>query len=196
MNKQEHSIVLASASSRRLELLKQIGIDCRVEPADIDESVRCNESVVEYVLRLAEEKSCAIYQPGTTKPVLAADTSISFNGEILGKPIDADDAFSMLTMLSGRQHEVLTGVSVRSPIGLFSAICRTTVRLRTLNAEQIRAYCDFGEPLGKAGSYGIQGLGGILVEAINGSYSNVVGLPLYETSLLLEKSNVPVLGVD
>ena len=186
-------IVLASASPRRLALLQQIGVTCQVTPADIDETASADEKAGQFVLRLAEEKSAATYHAHNRLPVLAADTSISFNGKILGKPRNESDALSMLLMLSGQQHQVMTGVSVRSALGAFSLLCSTEVRFRELSHAQIHAYCATGEPLGKAGSYAIQGLGAVLVESIKGSYSNVVGLPLYETSLLLEKSGVPVL---
>lgn len=193
MSERIDDIVLASGSPRRLALLNQIGVTCRVKPADIDETIIVNEQADKYVLRLAREKSAAIYQRSMLIPVLAADTSVSLNGKILGKPKDNDEAFSMLTQLSGKQHQVMTAVCVLSEHGSFTALCRTTVRLRKLSSVQIRAYCDSGEPRDKAGSYAIQGLGGVLIESLNGSYSNVVGLPLYETSQLLEKSGIQIL---
>lgn len=192
MSEKIDDIILASSSPRRLALLNQIGVVCRVEPAEIDEAAIVNEPADRYVLRLAKEKSTAIYQSGTTIPVLAADTCISLNGSILGKPKDYDEAFSMLTRLSGVQHQVITAVCVRAEHGAFTVLCRTSVHLRKLSSMQIRAYCDSGEPLGKAGSYAIQGLGAVLVESLNGSYSNVVGLPLFETSQLLEKSGIQI----
>lgn len=193
MNENINDIVLASASPRRLALLNQIGVTCTVVSANIDETVLANESAESYVLRLAQEKSAVIYHQMTRVPVLAADTSILFNGSVLGKPTDIEDACSMLEMLSGVEHEVMTGVCVRSQYGVFTALCKTSVRFRKLSKRQIQAYCDSGEPIGKAGSYAIQGLGAVLVETFNGSYSNVVGLPLYETSQLLESSGLAIL---
>lgn len=195
LSKKINDIVLASGSPRRLELLDQIGVTCTVIPADIDETAFAHEPADSYVLRLAEEKSAAVYRQVAQIPVLAADTCISLNGKILGKPKDIGESILMLGELSGAEHEVFTGVCVRSQYGVFTTLCKTYVRVRKLSRKQIEVYCGSGEPLGKAGSYAIQGLGAILVEKLNGSYSNVVGLPLFETSQLLEKSGVHILSI-
>lgn len=182
-------IYLASRSPRRAELLQQIGVDFIVLPADIDESVYNAESAADYVQRLAGQKAEACVQglQVLDMPVLAADTTVCIEGAILGKPEDDADAHAMLAALSGRWHEVHTAIALASNRGLELALSTTRVKMSTLSHELITAYVASGEPRDKAGAYGIQGLGGTLVERIEGSYSGVMGLPLFETACLLRK---------
>jgi septum formation protein len=174
-------IVLASASPRRRELLGGLGVPFTVRAAEIDETPHPGEAPDLYVLRLAREKAQAAGRAGEL--VLAADTSVVIDGEILGKPRDDADAERMLRLLSGRKHEVLTGVALveAAEAGAgrsASGVERTAVRMAPLTAEEIAWYVATGEPRDKAGAYAIQGLGSLLVEAVAGNYSNVVGLPI------------------
>jgi septum formation protein len=180
-------VYLASASPRRRELLDQLGLRFDVLPADIDESVRPGEEAAEYVQRLAGEKSHAAWSalPRAGPAVLAADTVVCVDREILGKPADEADAIRMLTLLSGRAHSVLTAVSVRNDSREVVDLSRSTVRFRAISADQIEDYWRSGEPEGKAGAYAIQGLGAVFIEELHGSYSGVMGLPLYETARIL-----------
>ena len=174
-------LVLASASPRRRELLSGLGLRFTVRSSEIDETPRPGEPPGAYVLRLAQEKARAASRPGEL--VLAADTSVVIGGEILGKPRDDADAARMLGLLSGREHEVLTGVAVletpETGAGRLAAgVDRTVVRVAPLSREEIFWYVATGEPRDKAGAYAIQGLGALFVEAVTGNYSNVVGLPV------------------
>lgn len=186
------SIVLASASPRRAELLKQIGLSFLVHPTDIDETPVNDERADHYVERLAREKARAgsVFAPDSL--VIGSDTSVVLNGRILGKPVTADDAACMLGELSGQTHQVMTAVAVACNGACESRMVVTDVRFRELPAEEINAYVATGEPMDKAGSYGIQGRGGIFVEELRGSYSAVVGLPLQETAELLAGAGCPV----
>ncbi|MGB1092563.1 MAG: Maf family protein [Oceanobacter sp.] len=180
-------IVLASASPRRAELLRQIGVAFEVQSADIDESVLEGESAGDYVCRLALEKARTVYalrNPGEL--VLAADTAVVLDEKILGKPVDLAEWRQMLERLSGATHEVMTGFALVS--GARHEVQRviSQVRFASLSASVIAAYMATNEGLDKAGGYGIQGVGAILVEHMSGSYSNVVGLPLFETAEMLE----------
>jgi len=172
-------LYLASRSPRRLELLRQLGIEPRVVPSDIDESPHPDESAAEMVVRLATEKGRAALTP-TPGLVLAADTAVVVNGEVLGKPEGPGEATAMLERLSGRTHEVCSGVylSCRRTRKELSACVTTRVTFRPLSAQQIERYLASGEYADKAGAYAIQGLGGWFVSAIDGSWTNVVGLPL------------------
>ncbi|MEP7341007.1 MAG: Maf family protein [Acidobacteriota bacterium] len=172
----EKKLILASASPRRSELLRAAGIEFTVRVADIDESVLTGESPEEYVLRLAREKAQAVAQAGEW--VLGADTTVVVNGEIVAKPVDADDARRMLQMLSGQWHEVLTGVSLIGGGQVLSEVAVTRVKFAELTDAEIDWYVATGEPMDKAGAYGIQGYASRFVESIEGSYSNVVGLPV------------------
>ncbi|MCM0612699.1 septum formation inhibitor Maf [Marinobacter sediminum] len=185
-------IVLASASPRRSELLQQIGLVFTVQPADIDETPESGESAEHYVERLAREKALAVSakEPGTL--VLGSDTSVVLNGTILGKPAGKDEAITMLRALSGATHQVMTAVAIASGEHCESLLVTTEVRFRALADDEIEAYVASGEPMDKAGSYGIQGLGGIFVSELRGSYSAVVGLPLQETAALLADAGYPV----
>lgn len=186
------SIILASASPRRAELLKQIGLSFHVRPADIDETPGADELAVDYVERLAREKALAVQatEPGAT--VIGSDTSVVLGGQILGKPQDSHDAMGMLRQLSGTTHQVMTAVAVASTNACESRVSVTDVRFRPLSVEEIAAYVATGEPMDKAGGYGIQGRGGIFVAELRGSYSAVVGLPLQETAELLAGAGCPV----
>lgn len=191
-------IYLASRSPRRAELLQQIGIEFIVLPSDIDETPLLNEQSNAYVLRLAAEKARACYddlmcQSSPVYPVLAADTTVSIDGKILGKPQDDDDAFQMLSSMSGRWHEVHTGIAVATSEGVKVAISTTKVEMTQLSDETILAYIATGEPRDKAGAYGIQGLAGALIKRIEGSYSGVMGLPIYETAQLLSQAGIRIL---
>jgi len=179
-------LILASASPRRLELLAQIGIvPDRVSPTDIDETRRKDESPRELALRLAREKAAAC--PGEGAYVLAADTVVALGQRNLEKAADEAEAAAFLRLLSGRAHQCITGVAVRAPDGrTASRAVLARVKMKRLTQAEIAAYVAGGDWKGKAGGYGIQGPAGAFVTAINGSYTAIVGLPLYETKSLLE----------
>lgn len=186
-------IILASASPRRRELLDQIGVTYRVHPVDIDETPRLNESPMAYVERIAAEKSAACCrQTGIERPVLAADTAVVSKGRIMGKPRDFEHGRAMLLALSGNTHQVYTAVSLRGSRHEL-AVSTTEVTFRKLTAAEIEIYWRSKEPLDKAGGYAIQGYAGIFISSITGSFSGVVGLPLYETALLLEQQGIKIL---
>lgn len=186
------TLLLASASPRRRELLAQIGVIPDVWPADIDEAVRPGEMPVDYVLRLARGKAEAVWAAsGGRCPVLAADTSVVCGPDILGKPADKAALVGMLTRLSSRPHEVLTAVALRSGAGLRTALSTSEVTFRPLKRDEIERYWETGEPADKAGGYAVQGLGAIFISRLQGSYSGVMGLPLYETAQLLQAAGVP-----
>jgi septum formation protein len=177
-------LVLASASPRRADLLDSANLDFEVRPAEIDESVLPGESSTAYVRRLSIEKAGAIdIAPGEI--VIAADTTVEIGGEILGKPIDGDDARRMLRLLGGSAHNVHTGVSIRDGHRTRTVVVTTVVEFIDLDDAAIDAYIATGEPFDKAGGYAIQGAGGRLVSGIEGSVSNVIGLPMEETLELL-----------
>ncbi len=183
-------VVLASSSPRRAELLAAIGIRFTVMPASIDETVRSGESPVALVDRLAREKAGAVVRRAGGVPVLAADTIVVVDDEVLGKPRDQDDGMAMLARLSDRVHEVITAVAVASGDRTESRRTLTRVRFRVVDRAEAMAYWQTGEPRDKAGGYGIQGIGGIFVTHIEGSYSGVVGLPIAETDGLLRAFGV------
>ncbi|NOS89219.1 MAG: septum formation inhibitor Maf [Methylococcaceae bacterium] len=186
-------LILASASPRRKELLAQIQVSCHVCAVDIDETPYPNESPLAYVQRVAAEKSAACMALlNTDLPILAADTTVVLGSVIMGKPKDEADAVAMLTQLSGKTHQVYSAVSLRGREHS-QAVSITDVTFRQLTEQEIRAYWHSGEPLDKAGAYAIQGLGGIFVESIHGSFSGVVGLPLFETAALLSQQGIAVL---
>jgi septum formation protein len=186
-------LVLASGSPRRAELLRQIGIafEVRLPAEPVDETPRDAEVPADYVLRLAVEKAAAVARGLPERVVLAADTTVVLDGRILGKPADRAEAVAMLLALQGRAHEVLTGIAVQRADAVRSALSRTLVRFRAIERAEAEAYWETGEGADKAGGYGIQGIGAIFAETLQGSYSNVVGLPLAETERLLRE-----LGVD
>ncbi len=183
---------LASASPRRRQLLDLIGVPHVVTPADIDETPRAAEDPADYVLRLAREKAETIWRRHDDLPVLAADTTVVVDGEILGKPESEDDAHAMLAKLSARAHVVHTGIALRTVAGAKVELSSTDVRFAPLSHAQVSAYWSSGEPRGKAGAYAIQGLGAVFVTGIAGSYTGVMGLPLFETAALLRAAGIPV----
>jgi septum formation protein len=199
-------IYLASRSPRRRELLTQIGVRFEVllfregtrQDADTSEAVHPGEQPNDYVRRVTQQKAEAGWQRVTArggmhrKPVLAADTTVALAGEILAKPVDRDDAARMLRLLSGTQHRVLTAVAVLFEQRVEMAVSESLVTFAALDEPRIAAYVQNGEPFDKAGAYGIQGRAGAFVERIEGSYSGVMGLPLYETANLLRLFGVTV----
>ena len=177
------SVVLASASPRRLGLLKNIGVDPEVRPADIDETPLPGESPARYVERLAVAKAAAVARDGEV--VIAADTTVSINGQIIGKPASRAEALDILRTLSGRTHTVFTGLAVLSPSGTTSAIVTSEVTFIQASADLLAWYADTDEPYDKAGGYGLQGAGSMLVAGVQGSVTNVVGLPLAQLHELM-----------
>lgn len=184
-------VILASASPRRQALLQQIGITPLVCPADFAEDSGTASQAQEVALHNASGKCAAVAaKMGDELPVIAADTIVVIDNVILGKPQDAAAAKAMLQRLSGRTHQVMTGVAVRYKGQQLSKVCVTDVSFRQLTAEEIDAYIATGEPMDKAGAYGIQGRGAVLVEKINGCYNNVVGLPLSLLYLMMQRLGV------
>lgn len=185
-------VILASQSPRRVTLLKQMGIDCEQMPADIDETALANEMPADYVLRLAEQKALAVASKmyDSHLPILAADTTVAIGYDILGKPIDNNDAYNTLKKLSGNTHTVHTAVALIFNGARATVLNSTLVQMMPLSDAMIAAYIASNEHSDKAGSYAIQGLAGCWVEKITGSYSGVMGLPVHETALLLKKLKV------
>lgn len=186
----QNKIYLASASPRRAELLQQIGVEFEVIGADIDETLRPQEVATDYVSRMAQEKGqrarellAQSAQPA--RPVLSADTVVVLDQHILGKPAGRVDAARMLRQLSGHTHDVFTAVSLWDGHQVQNGLSRSRVAFAALSEEQIAWYCDTGEPLDKAGAYAIQGGAALFIEKLEGSYSGVMGLPLFETGRLL-----------
>jgi septum formation protein len=215
-------LYLASRSPRRFELLAQLGIRARVVAGETDEAPRPGEAPEAYVARIAGAKALAGWATLSTRaerPLLAADTAVVIDEQILGKPADAEDALQMLALLSGRSHSVLTAVTLLGAVtgprpepepepeaaarsAAVSAACqgssqvlvRTEVRMRRITPSEAAAYWATGEPRDKAGAYAIQGRGAVFVASIRGSYSNVVGLPLFETAALLREHGIDTLA--
>jgi septum formation protein len=201
----DKKIYLASKSPRRRELLRQIGVEfellmLRSDPArgaDVSEIELPGEDPSVYVARVAKEKAAFAFnilqlRRMPARPVLAADTTVTIDGEILGKPADPDEAARMLERLSGRTHQVLTSVAVHHTNMAEQITQVSDVRFATLSPAAIRAYCATAEPYDKAGGYGIQGIAALFVEHIDGSHSGILGLPLYETARLLRLAGVPL----
>ena len=187
-------IYLASGSPRRRELLQQIGVPFRVLGTAVDEAVAAGEAAAAYVARLAAAKAEAGWtssQDAHPAPVLAADTAVVLDGEILGKPAHRQDGERMLSLLSGRTHEVLTAIALRTAAGLRSSLSRSAVTFRRIAADEARVYWETGEPLDKAGAYAIQGRAAVFIADLRGSFSGVMGLPLFETAELLSEAGVP-----
>jgi septum formation protein len=185
------SVVLASASPRRQELLRQIGLPYVVVVPSVDETPRSGEPADDFVTRLALDKACqgkslAAERGLATLPVLGADTCIVLDREILGKPLDRDDGIAMLQRLAGRSHEVLTGIAVVRQEIQHVAISRNKVTFGPMSDREITAYWDTGEPADKAGAYALQGKAAAYIERIEGSYSAIVGLPLFELTQILK----------
>jgi len=201
----DKKIYLASKSPRRRELLRQVGIDFEllmlrndpVRGVDVTEDVNASESPEDYVGRVALEKGAFAWNMVMTRrltprPVLSADTTVTMNGAILGKPAGQKEAVAMLEQLSGQTHEVLTAVAVHYKDMAEQITQVSKVRFATLSPAAIRAYCATSEPYDKAGGYGIQGLAALFVEHIEGSHSGIMGLPLFETAQLLRRAGVPI----
>jgi septum formation protein len=187
------SIVLASASARRSLLLAQIGVRHRAAAADVDETPRPGEPPEAYVGRLAGEKALAVVRAAggaPDRPVLAADTTVVQGGRIFGKPADEAECIAMLSALGGRTHAVLTALALWHEGRLRAALSTSRVTFREIGVEECRRYWASGEPVGKAGAYAIQGFGAVFVERLEGSFSGVMGLPLYETAALLDAAGV------
>lgn len=202
----DKKIYLASKSPRRRELLRQVGVEfellsLRSDPArgvDVSEDVVGDEPALNYVERVARAKGAFAWnvlhlRRMPLRPVLSADTTVSIDGHILGKPSDTAEAIAMLERLSGRTHQVLTSVTLHY-IDIFEQVTQVSdVRFAKLSPETIRAYCATAEPYDKAGAYGIQGLAALFIEHIEGSHSGIMGLPVFETAQLLRKAGVPLL---
>jgi septum formation protein len=188
---------LASASPRRRQLLQQLGLRFEVLPAEVDETPLPGEAPRDYVVRVARLKvqdiTARLRKRRLSRPVLAADTAVVLDGAILGKPRDRAEGLGMLARLAGRRHQVLSAVALLSDGALTSALSESEVQFRGISPDEAAAYWDSGEPQDKAGGYGIQGLGALFVERLEGSYSGVMGLPLFETAALLQTVGVRVL---
>jgi septum formation protein len=193
MNLSPDSLILASASPRRRELLTQIGVSFELIVHDIDESVLAGETPKQYVCRVARAKAAAVASDARVmnkRTVLGADTIVVVDEQILGKPHDEQDAHRMLGLLSGREHDVMSAVCVcRGEQSALELSC-TRVVFRPISAAEIAAYWRSGEPQGKAGAYAVQGLGALFIESLQGSYSGVVGLPIFETARLLRMFDI------
>ncbi|MDR2688713.1 MAG: Maf family nucleotide pyrophosphatase [Azoarcus sp.] len=203
-------IYLASSSPRRSELLRQIGVQFDVlvfrvgenaggrgEDADVDETPQPDESADRYVERMALTKAAAgvrrlLWRKLPRQPVLAADTVVEIDGQIIRKPANLDDARAILWHLSGRDHHVLTAVAISDGQKIRSKLSTNDVRFRTLSEDEISRYLASGEPIDKAGAYAIQGHAATFIEEIRGSYSGIMGLPLFETAALLEIFGYPL----
>ena len=190
-------IYLASRSPRRAELLRQIGVDFRVHDIDIDESRSPGESASEYVCRMATTKArIALEQIAgqqESSVVLAADTTIALDDDIIGKPADRDQCRCILEQLSARQHLVLTAVALATQEDIALRLTRNRVSFRSLSAQEIESYCATAEPMDKAGAYAIQGKAALFIDHLEGSYSAVMGLPLFETAELLRNADIELL---
>lgn len=185
---------LASSSPRRRDILNSLDIRHSYAGVDIDETAQSGENAEKLVARLAREKAAAVdshAHPGL--PILAADTVVVVDQQIFGKPASKEHALAMLAALSGRPHRVLTAVTLRHAGEYYARLSETEVRFREMHPDEAHAYWQSGEPDGKAGAYAIQGLGGVFVERISGSYSGVVGLPVFETAALLQSAGIHVL---
>lgn len=187
------SIVLASASLRRSQLLCQIGVRHVSMTTDLDETPQPGERPADYVMRLARDKALAAFaaQGGRSdRPILAADTTVVLDGRIYGKPSGEPEGVAMLMALSGRSHEVMTAIALHDGTGLCSALNVSRVTFRALDEQECRRYWATGEPAGKAGAYAVQGLAAVFIAGLEGSFSSVMGLPLFETAALLDAAGV------
>jgi septum formation protein len=186
------SLILASASPRRRELLKQLGVTFKVAPADIDESIVDGETPTNYVLRMSREKALAgLQQNGGDLPALGSDTIVVLNDRILGKPESHTEAASMLMRLSERTHHVYSAVALASKSDrLLNTLNVTAVSFGKMPMEWIKQYCQSEEPMDKSGAYAVQGGAGQYISRIDGSYSGVMGLPLFETAEILRQAGL------
>jgi len=194
-------LYLASKSSRRAEILKQLGVPFQVLQVDVDETPIPHEDALHYVQRIAKTKAEAGWhlmqqQQLTVLPLLSADTTVSLAGEILGKPVDQADALRMLQQLSGSEHEVHTALAMMTAQRLYTALSSTRVLMKALSESELHSYISSGEPMDKAGAYGIQGLASLFVQRIEGSYSGVMGLPIYETGELCRQAGIHILALQ
>jgi septum formation protein len=189
-------LILASASPRRAEILQQIGVAFQILPADIDETPMPQELPIDYVQRMAQEKAQYVIDSvaNSSTVVLGADTSVVLGCKIYGKPKNQEEALVMLSDLSGKTHQVLTAIAMGNNQRCVIKLSATGVKFRELDSEECLDYWKTGEPSDKAGGYAIQGLGAVFVEKINGSFSGVVGLPIEQTSQLLQTFKVPIWG--
>ncbi len=184
-------LILASASSRRCDLLDQLGILYTSHVPNVDETQGVQEEPAIYVQRMAHTKAEVVWTNSTAKlPVLAADTVIALDGAVIGKPRDRQDAEHSLMMLSGREHNVLTALCLWTKHGVYESMVETIVKFREISFSEIQAYCSTQEPYDKAGAYAIQGLAASFVEYISGSYTGVIGLPLSELCTLIQRANL------
>lgn len=184
-------LILASASSRRCELLDQLGILYTSNVPNVDESQGALEEPASYVQRMAYIKAEVVWTNSTAKlPVLAADTIIALDGAVIGKPRNRQDAEHSLMMLSGREHQVLTALCLWTKQEVYESMVKTIVKFRDISSSEIQAYCSTQEPYDKSGAYAIQGLAASFVEYISGSYTGVIGLPLPELRALLQRANL------
>ena len=192
----KHFICLASQSPRRAELLRQLGLEFEVLDVSVDETPQAGEAVEACVARLARAKLEAARRRlgrGSSTPILVADTAVALEQAIFGKPRDRNEAVEMLARLSGRSHRVLSALAVWGAGALHTALSVSQVTFRAINTDEAAAYWETGEPQGKAGGYAIQGRGAVFVERLEGSYSGVMGLPLYETAQLLRAAGIRIL---
>jgi len=194
--RKEKRITLASSSPRRKALLEEIGLSFDVYPSDIDENIRKEESPTEHCLRLAEEKAKEAAKNVKTGWILGADTIVFIDNRILGKPSNVNEAQEMLTLLRGRYHKVLTAFCLLnlSTDATIKRIVESRVKIKNLTDKEIEDYLKTGEPLDKAGAYAVQGIGNFMVESIEGSYTNVVGLPMEELKVALEEVGIVTKG--
>jgi septum formation protein len=203
MKPADNKIYLASKSPRRRELLRQIGVEFELlllrdqtpRGPEVSENVLPNEKAEDYVVRVTREKAeyaskTMLWRRLPVRPVLAADTTVVVDGRILGKPADLDEAFAMLKSLAGRSHQVLTSVALHHDEKTWQITQVSTVTLATMSDDMIRAYCATPEPYDKAGGYGVQGMAATFIENIAGSYSGIMGLPLFETAQLLRNVGI------
>ena len=185
MNERDLPLVLASSSPRRRLLLELLSVPFEVHPAEVDETPRPGEAPRDMTARLAREKALLVRGRAGNCRVLGGDTTVTIDDQVLGKPVSAEEAMSMLRHLSGRTHSVFSAVALASPAGCRHLVSETRVTFRELSGETIADYCATGDPYDKAGGYGIQGEAGTFVTSLEGSYSGVVGLPLWHTHQLL-----------
>ena len=190
----EFDLVLASSSPRRMEILDQLGVRYQAVSPKIDESLKYGERGEDYVRRLALNKASALVTDKLSPPVLGADTAIVCRDNIFGKPEDFEHFKKMFQALSGGKHVVLSAVAVNNGKSSRVLVCETSVSFRVITNQEINYYWSTGEPRDKAGGYAIQGKGAIFIKHISGSYSGVVGLPIYETSQLMKDFDVPFIG--
>jgi len=190
MDMRQPVVCLASVSPRRRELLTQIGVPHKVVGAHIDETAHPGEMPRDYVMRMARQKALAVRDRGEALPVLAADTTVVLDDVIYGKPRDRDEGVAMLQRLSDRTHEVMTAVAIADPHGVALRLNVSSVRFRKLSPHECNAYWETGEAHDKAGGYAVQGAAAVFIESLSGSYSGVMGLPLFETAELLRAAGI------